>query len=493
MIVLLYISLVCLLILFLVMYFSRNIEHYRPPSFKEKKCIFCCVFNQQKYLHLFYRLLESILTYGNLDENTDILVYTSTSFMNQIKQSHLFNEKIKFEINNTYSDIEKACKSKLDLFKLKDVSKYKKILYLDTDILVKDDLNKVFKVCKKDILYTLEQGKIDDKQDFWGYTLFSEENVLDKYKGQSAFTTGILLFNNCKSISDLFERILQYIKKVNISFQTFDQPYIVYYSFISELYDNQILKSLVVNNDENIHNNKVICHFPGNPGYPNRKLVVISEFLKRLKDYTIMINIDKTKLYIDQYLIPIITNFTNSGEQHEGNIFMESHIKHTDNLEFRMKQKNISNVVLNRQIKKVMEIGFNSGFSSLLMLISNPNIKIDCFDIGEHKYTLPCYEHIKKSFPDRINLMIGDSTKTLPKLKGHYDLIHIDGGHSVEVAKSDIDNSLRLADKRSILIMDDYNYEWLHKLWDKYIHDKKMKNLDIYVYETSFHDIKYLV
>ena len=60
------------------------------------KCIFCCVFFQEKYVDMFYLLLESIFIYGNLDDNTNILVYTSTNFMNTIKQSHLFNaEKVK--------------------------------------------------------------------------------------------------------------------------------------------------------------------------------------------------------------------------------------------------------------------------------------------------------------------------------------------------------------------------------------------------------------
>ena len=66
----------------------------------------------------------------------------------------------------------------------------------------------------------------------------------------------------------------------------------------------------------------------------------------------------------------------------------------------------------------VMEIGFNSGFSTLLMLISNTNMHITCFDLGEHSYTLPCYEKIKETFGDRISIVIGDSTKTLQDFSG---------------------------------------------------------------------------
>ena len=84
-----------------------------------------------------------------------------------------------FQINDTYTNIDKACKARLDLFNLPSVKNYNKILYLDTDILVKDNINKVFNVCKKDILYVLEEGKINSNTDFWGRSLFGNE--INKY------------------------------------------------------------------------------------------------------------------------------------------------------------------------------------------------------------------------------------------------------------------------------------------------------------------------
>ncbi len=93
-------------------------------------CIFICVFYEKKYIDMLYLLLESIFIYGTLDENTNILIYTSTLFMNIIKQSHLFNiAKIMFEINDTYNSIDSACKARLDLFNLPSISNYNKILY----------------------------------------------------------------------------------------------------------------------------------------------------------------------------------------------------------------------------------------------------------------------------------------------------------------------------------------------------------------------------
>ena len=443
-------------------------------------CIFCCIFHQEQYVNMFFILLESLLIYGNLN-NTTILVYTSTPFMNKIKNSHLYYENIKFEINDTYDTIDKSCKSRLDLFNL-SIEKYDKILYLDTDIIVKGDVQKLFNVCKEDILYVLEEGTIE--HEYHGKTLFGNEEYDDK----TAFTSGILLFNNCEKIKDLFEKIKSDIENRPFSFVCCDQPYIVYNAFKYNLYNNKILKSLAVNNDNNIKSDKVIHHFPGGPGIYQHKITNMNLYLNTLNEFSITEPIHKTIHYINEYLLPIIQN---SGELLEGNMFMLHHTTtYTD--VYLNKIKNISKLLLNKNIKSVMEIGFNAGFSTLLMLFTNPTMNITCFDLGEHKYTLPCYEKIKETFGERINLIIGDSTKTLKLVNNTYDLIHIDGGHTTEVATSDIKNSYRLSKKGTILIMDDYDFDNLHKLWDNFVLKYNLKKLDIQLYYSLHHDIKYV-
>jgi hypothetical protein len=241
------------------------------------------VFNQPICLDLFKLLLESVFIYGNLGDDTEILVYTSTSFMNAIKGLSLFNQtKVKFEINDTYDTIDKACKSRLDIFQLESTNKYDKILYLDIDILVKDDVHKVFDVCKEDILYVLEEGEIHSDTDYWGKTLFGKE--INNYENKNAFTSGMMLFNNCEKMRFLFQKIKEDIRTRPYNFTCYDQPYIVYNAFKYNLYDNQVLKSLVVNNDHNIHSDKVIHHFPGGPGIFQHKIYTMKVFLHKLKE-----------------------------------------------------------------------------------------------------------------------------------------------------------------------------------------------------------------
>jgi lipopolysaccharide biosynthesis glycosyltransferase len=282
-------------------------------------CIFCCVFNQEKYVDMFFLLLESIFTYGDLDENTNILVYTSTPFMNIIKQSHLFNnEKIKFEINDTYDNIDKACKAKLDLFNLPSIINYNKILYLDTDIIVKDNINKVFNVCKEDILYVLEESEIDCNYDHWVKTLFGNE--INNYNDKSAFTSGILLFNNCERIKDLFNKINEDIVNRPNNFCCYDQPYIVYNAFKYNLYNNKILKSFVVNNNNDINSDKVIHHFPGGPGVYEHKIEAMTIFLNSLKI--------QHKIFIEQI---ISNNFTLVSRERLENLYRQcSKFKNTN-------------------------------------------------------------------------------------------------------------------------------------------------------------------
>ena len=282
-------------------------------------CIFCCVFNQEKYVDMFFLLLESIFIYGDLDYNTNILVYTSTQFMIKIKQSHLFNnEKIKFEINDTYDSIDRACKARLDLFNLPYITNYNKILYLDTDILVKDDINKVFDVCQEDILYVLEEGEICSDSDYWGKTLFGDE--INNYNDKSAFTSGILLFNNCEKIKFLFDKIIEDIVKMPYTFSCYDQPYIVYNAFKYNLYNNKILKTLCVNNDSNIHSDKVVHHFPGGPGVYQNKINNMTIFLNNIKQYYLSIpkvlfqtNYDN----IQEYVLNMIKNMLTSEWKYE--------------------------------------------------------------------------------------------------------------------------------------------------------------------------------
>jgi len=127
----------------------------------------------------------------------------------------------------------------------------------------------------------------------------------------------------------------------------------------------------------------------------------------------------------------------------------------------------LKNIVNNPSIKYVMEIGFNGGHSSELFLSSNQNIEVVSFDIGEHSYVKLGKEFIDKTYPNRHQLIIGNSLETVPYYSNNvnkkFDVIFIDGGHIYDVAKGDIINCKKLAHDKTIVIMDDtiINQNWL--------------------------------
>ena len=189
--------------------------------------------------------------------------------------------------SNTTKTVEKACKARLDLFDLLVAANgkcnYKKILYLDTDIIVKGDLKAIFDLCQKDKLYVLEEGSIDSDTDFWGKTLFLNAGDLELYTNKTAFTSGILLFNNSVKMKELFSAIKKDMIERPFKFYCQDQPYIVYNAFKYDLYDNQVLKPFVVNNDHDVFSSKTIHHFPGDPGMHQNKLNHMFAFIIRLR------------------------------------------------------------------------------------------------------------------------------------------------------------------------------------------------------------------
>lgn len=196
--------------------------------------------------------------------------------------------------------------------------------------------------------------------------------------------------------------------------------------------------------------------------------------------------INRWKQIIESELFPTIQN---SGEYLEGNIYAAGYnMIYTP--EYYAKQQNIILCATNPNVKKVLEIGFNSGFSTLLILLSNPNIHITCVDINIHSYMLPCYNILKNYFGDRINLLIGDSTLVVPTIKDTFDLIHIDGGHSIDIAEKDIINSIALCNDNCILIMDDTDMDNINILWNYHSMKYNLSACPFNIFNTFRHSIK---
>jgi mannosyltransferase OCH1-like enzyme len=203
---------------------------------------------------------------------------------------------------------------------------------------------------------------------------------------------------------------------------------------------------------------------------------------------------NKTLLKYDYILLKLNEIIYNSGEKLEGNIFYEndSFGNYTICPEFENKRYNM--FYYSKYSYDIAEIGFNGGHSVFIYLISNPYSKIQLFDLGEHSYSRLCFDFLDREFPDRLSIIWGDSTKTLPEFKSHikYDLIHIDGGHSRFVAESDFFNCKQFANRESLVIIDDTDCEPLLSLCEDFVNHNIIEKLSM-KYETRCHILgKYL-
>ena len=122
----------------------------------------------------------------------------------------------------------------------------------------------------------------------------------------------------------------------------------------------------------------------------------------------------------------------------------------------------INYLIDNPNIKNIIEIGFNTGVSSAYFLSARDDINVISVDIGFHRYIIECKKLIDEQFPGRHKLIIGDSRQIIPELNKlepriKPDLIFIDGDHTEPTPIIDARNCLALADKETVLVMDDTN------------------------------------
>jgi len=414
-------------------------------------CIFVCIFGQHKYVEMFLIMLESIYKYGSLDENTELLIYTSTEFMEIIRLSPLFNlVKMVFEINNSYTTIDSACKSRLDFFELPCASKYEKVLYLDTDIIINGSMCHIFDVATDDVIYVLEEGTIDSDFDYWGNPLFGDE--INNYCDKSAFTTGIILFKNCCKNKALFSTTKQDIINRPYLFSCYDQPYIIYNAFKLNAYNNKLMGSYAVNNDYNTNSGKIIHHFPGNAGVYVHKIKKMTQFMNDLQLKSIQTSqpanpINPNILNIDDDIWTVSTKMRDDIA-----VFFKELPKY--NIAEIGSYKGYTTHFLASQFAKVYAVDNNYAFTQINKEINKNINNIEYID-------LDIYRNSWKKLPENI------------------DVVFIDAAHDYQSVKNDIMNSLNRFKQLKYIIFDDYGvWPGVKQIVDELINNK------VLVFET---------
>lgn len=106
--------------------------------------------------------------------------------------------------------------------------------------------------------------------------------------------------------------------------------------------------------------------------------------------------------------------------------------------------------------KRLLEIGVHGGHSLFIILMANPNIVIDAIDLCLWSHTEKCVEYLNSVFNNRIKLIKGDSLASLHLVTSNkYDLLHLDGNHSLEYIKAEFNQLKNSMEDNAIVVFDD--------------------------------------
>ena len=234
----------------------------------KKYCIYFCVFYNAKYIELLKLCLTSIKLTCDLKE-IDILVMTDAAFTpliyNFIAEIDLPLKCITKSFAHT---IFAAACARVHIFAAEfaaEIAGYEKLLYLDTDILVKRNIAPLFETeFAVDKIVGLEEGTIES--DNFGAEFFEEleekENIDWSLPG---LNSGILLFYNNAKNALLFKEIIDSITEDDDMPVCLDQPFINYAVIKANKFERGILEKWAGLFDFDgtpvNHRELALCHF----------------------------------------------------------------------------------------------------------------------------------------------------------------------------------------------------------------------------------------
>lgn len=246
--------------------------------------VYFTIFGDKNYLDLVHLLAVSIKIFSVPSDNIHFLAITNNDFAYDL--NILFNKlDLKFDtfiIDN--KNFNYNLSSRLIIFNYENIHHYTKILYIDTDILITNNLNNLFEIKLEDKLYVLSEGIISDI--YHGVEFFDFSKINKFTKG---FTSGLLLFNNCDIIKNLFEMIIDKIvdnlKNNGIKPVAYDQAFINYYTISNNLDNNTLMLNYAINNPIDFNFKlHTISHFPGGVGNYKYKYERMVRYLLYLFD-----------------------------------------------------------------------------------------------------------------------------------------------------------------------------------------------------------------
>lgn len=243
-------------------------------------------FRSKYYIAIFREFLKALIAFSDLSK-FELCVVTDDKTLPSIeKLKELSNfphlSYIKVSIDKT---LKTALFRKFDVFQHPKYMSFEKILFLDCDIIVQDDINKLFKAvyAKPNKLYVAEEGTVDGK--YWNMNAYLPQNIEHmKQQNIKSFNSGSFLFIPTEIMRDHFVKAknfgLQYSGK-----HFYDQSIFNYYFnrlHIASI-SKYISKKLVMFPDTTkYYPDKMLMHISGIQGY-KEKAPKMKKYLELIK------------------------------------------------------------------------------------------------------------------------------------------------------------------------------------------------------------------
>ncbi len=157
----------------------------------------------------------------------------------------------------------------------------------------------------------------------------------------------------------------------------------------------------------------------------------------------------------------------------------------------------LTNFIIKHQIRNVLEVGTAIGYSTILMALVNPNVKVTSIERDRERY-LEALKNVKKfNLEDRITLIYNDAS--VVELDDKFDLIFIDAakGKNMTFFKKFSRNLV----EKGFIITDNINFHGYVKMDESEIKTRNLRGLvrkiKDYItflkenqdYKTEFYDV----
>lgn len=381
-----------------------------------KNLIYFVVGGDPSYIQLTKFCIHSLLQFNNLmDDDIDILIICDQNYSSIVLKELPF---AKIHICNYNDSPMRVSMRKLEIFSYPHIHQYDKLLYLDSDIVVIGSLRKLWKIdLEDDIIYVKTENTFSWTDNLYhGLKMYTNEQIKDFTDNNIApFNAGQFMLKNSAAMKEHFDNILDLIADWKGDY-FFEQSFMNHYFLQNNKYNISGLENFIEfvlnKNVSEIVCKKDLCilHFV-NCGYP------FPLKLHQMKD---------AYFHKQKYKACLLES-----------------------------RSYIGNAIVLPNNCKIAEIGVLQGdFSQILYERFKPYMLflVDPFeghvssgDADGNNVQLydmeKSYQHVVERFKNNSNVNILKAKSTILEcfVDNYFDLIYIDGDHSYEGVKYDLE------------------------------------------------------